>query len=554
MPVKAQKVRAQFPLKGFVESSSLSDQPPGSTPRVENVTAFDSRTGRNRGASRSGLSKFCPESISGTSPIQDINSVVGYKNANDEFILLEDASGGILLEDGSGDLIGLEGDYDTHVGDRNITLVVVAGGNVKLAGRAGTDTVLNGTGALSSVKNVIFSTPFQQDIYYTDGTNYKIYQSSSNSMIAWTPTPVTGGALPFDGTGDNNKAELICTWGGRIVLAGVRTTPRIWFMSAVEDPLNWEYSPDVITSQIAVAGTSNLSFVPADIITALVPINDDILLFGCDHSLWVMRGNPADGGRLDLRSDICGMAYGRAFCRSPEGFLYFVGGRGGIYKMDPDGGIPQRLTANTIDERLADIVMDMHQFILAWDDRHVGVRVFVTKKPVDGVVQNSDAHFFWDVRNEAWWIVRFRKKEHNPLCCYLMDGPDPQDRAILLGCQDGYLRNFDVDAVTDDGQPIESEVWFGPYSDLTLLEMTAVLSSDSGNVNWSIHTAAEFDTALDDPPTATGTWRAGSNSSEWPRRYISSGYVKLASNEPWSLERLDLLITPASEQQQRAMR
>jgi hypothetical protein len=205
------------------------------------------------------------------------------------------------------------------------------------------------------------------------------------------------------------------------------------------------------------------------------------------------------------------------------------------------------LTASSIDERLADIHLTDNQVSLVWDDRNIGVRVIITPRPVLGVVQESVDQYFWDVRNEAWFMFRHYNKYHNSLAVHLFDGPDPDDRAVLIGTQEGWILKFDPDSRNDDGSPIESHVFLGPLESMTVSEIQATLAASSGNVDWTIHDADELEASLESEPSAFGKFYSGRNASQWPKSHIDTGFLKLASVEAWSLESLDLMVEADSE-------
>lgn len=522
-----------FPVKGLNEAYSLDDQPKGgfnqqtgvfgggTTPRALNVYSYDPRSGRRRGASRCGTSKYCSVAVNGTRSIQDVMHVVG----------VQEGSVTRTLEDGT--LRTLEnGTFRTlqatsiNTGQRIVSVLAVSGGSVYLITPTSADLAYNGGGALLADSYTIFSQPYQLDIYYCDGTNYRVYDVASLGVTTWASAGAT--PIPPNGT-------LICQFNGRIVLAGFKNDPQNYAMSAVDDARDWEFAPDTLSDTMAVAGNNTQGAgLVGDIITALMPWRDDVMFFGCANSIYRMSGDPAAGGRIDLVSTITGVVWGRGFCLSPEGVMYFVGSRGGIYKLDPSGGgVPQRITALVVDERFATLNMDDNLFRLEWDDRAIGVRIFIT--PKDG---SGTTHYFYDLRNDAWWPETYATAAHNPMTIHLLDGYASGDRVMLLGCQDSYIRMVDVDATTDDGDPIESEVWLGPINNQTLMEMQATFSNDTGNVNWSIHTASELETALEANSVGTGRFAAGRNRSQWPRRHINAGYLRLASSEPWALEKL----------------
>lgn len=528
------QINLQFPLKGLDESRAFAAQMGGeggyTTALCDNVCGYDPKTGRNRGSSRGGLGKWCSAQVNGALPIQDLAQVVGTVEPG---VLFQEDDFALLQE--NGDFIDLEASNSSSVGDRLVTVVGTAGGEPKVLTATAATAITSGPGALSTSQQVIFSTQFQEDLYFCDGTVYKIFDVSANAIVAWT---ATAGTLPVDS--NSNVATLIERWNNRLVLSGVAGDSRTLFFSAVGDALDYDYTPDVITTTMAVALAHD------DIVTAFIPYTDDVALIGGDHTIYRLSGDPADGGRRDLVSEQTGIAFGRAWCKSPEGTVYFMGSRGGIYRIDPGGGIPQRLTATTIDERLADVNMDTNMFRLVWDDRHLCVRIFIT--PKDG---SATTNYVWDVRNQAWWPLTFGNDDHNPICVLLLSGYSADDRTVLLGCQDGYVRMFDPDASTDDGSGIESFVFLGPFTNMTFQEFQATLGATSGNLTWSIHEAETLEEALTSQASATGQWRSGRNRSQWPRRYLRRGYIKLASTESWALEQAMALVEQGSVQRGR---
>lgn len=71
-----------FPIKGVFVSGPISQQPPGTTTDAQNVRAFDPRTDRNRGASRAGLERFCPDQLAAKSVQEIFHAVQVYGNAS----------------------------------------------------------------------------------------------------------------------------------------------------------------------------------------------------------------------------------------------------------------------------------------------------------------------------------------------------------------------------------------------------------------------------------------------------------------------------------------
>lgn len=507
-----------FPLAGVDLSSGFGKQPrrpvgsgeyARTTPLGQNVRAFEPSSKRARGGQRAGLARYVAARASGSNFIQGLASLVGAGYT---------APGGGVQSSQSG---------------RVVTLVAVAGGNVVVAdaGASSWTAVTNGTAALNS-SGVVMSAVNNQKLYFADGTNWKYYDPALNSVLPWT---ASAGALPVDSAG--NKPRLIATWRGRTVLSGLLKDGQNWFMSAVGDPTNFDYSPLSQTPTQAVAGNnSNLGLI-GDMITALVPYTDDVMICGGDHTIWQFTGDPMDGGQIDLVSDAIGFAWGEAWCKDPYGNIYFVSNRTGIYTMRP-GQAPQRVSQQ-IEQLLHDINTGTHTIRLIWDDRFQGLHVFVTSTagPAD------DTHFFWEARTGAWWTDTFANPNHNPLCCCTFDGNLPGDRVPLIGSWDGFIRFLDPAATKDDGWDIESAVVIGPLNtkdmdELLLKDLQAVLGETSGDVDFAVYVGNTAEIALESDPVLEGTWTAGRNLSNLVRRSGHACYVKLTASAPWAMENI----------------
>lgn len=623
----ARKIELQFPFKGLDEAQAFVRQRGGqqgthTTAKCDNVIAFDPKTGRSRGSSRPGITKYCPDRISSLAGQCLIHSV---GNINDGIRMTTAGS-----DPPSATRVTLAGvprvlgaNTAGIVGARVTTLVGVCGGTVAKITQEGVQTVDLGTRALSISRPVIAAQSFFQDLYFCDGASYKYYDISANIMVPWNARDETGGTMPslaandqiitnvtngtpnvvtvaahglaeddqviisgvlgqasvngtwtienvtadtfelLGSTGGNpytsggvcakingTKCTLMAVWGGRIVMSGLATDPHNIFMSAVGDPFDWNYAPDIQTIQQAVAGNITAGYGKnPDIVTALIPYTDDIMLIGGTHSIRKFLGNPAEGGINVSVTDITGVAYGSAWCQSPEGIIYFFGSRGGVYRMNPENGIPQRMTSTTIDERLADVDLDANIVTLTWDDRAIAVRVYIS--PIDG---SATTHYVWDVRNEAWWPFSYVESLYNPMAIHLLAGNTPTERLILEYGQDGYIRMVDVEAQADDGFPIGSYVYIGPFSGLMLNELYATLSEDSTNVKWSICSASSVERALDAAPRKSGKFRAGRNPCHWPRTYIENGYIRLEASGSWAMESINATIEQVSDTMNRVMR
>lgn len=506
-----------FPYRGTDRSQGYERPPRETTYEGVNVRSFDPTTDRRRGGTRSGVSRFVTGKVNGTNHIQ-------------ELAIVQDVSGAAYP--GSGGVIPGGGtNANKSQMNRSVTLLAVSGGTPKVAYNGAWQAVsVDGAATLSSTVKVIRSAFNGNALFFVDANNWTYYQPSDNKIYTWTPS---AGSLPVDVS--SNKPRLICTWRGRTVLSGLPKDANNWFMSAVNNALDWDYAPTSESPTQAVAGNNAPAGKSPDIVTALIPYSDDVLIFGGDHSIWQMSGDPADGGRIDLVSDAIGIAWGNAWAKDGDGKLYFLSNKLGVYTMTP-GGKPVRMSQQ-VERLLQDNNLDECIVRLLWDEGEQGLHIYVT--PFDAV--GAATHFFWEKRSGAWWVDRFADNNQNPLCCVAFDGNSPEDRVSVIGSWDGYVRGYDTSATDDDGSAIESSVWLGPiltrnFDDVMLKDLQAVMGAASGEVTWEIYAGQSSEDALASAPVVEGTWSAGRNLVNLVRRSGHAIYIKLSSSVPWQME------------------
>lgn len=495
-----------FPFGGLNEYMGFENQDRTTSFDLKNVRATDPSTGRNRGGQRPGLAKY-NTSRTANGFVQDIGHVAVSKLSTAQ----------------------------TEVAARTLYNYAVTNGTVAKFDNATTfTTATGGSSALDATIPVVFSTELFGVVYFADGTNHKKWTASTNTVATWS---ASAGSLPSNG---GNTARLCCTWRGRIVLSGISTDAHNWFMSAVGDADDWDYSPATEVVTQAVAGNNTEAGYSPDVINGLLPYNDDILIMFGDHTIHQLTGDPAEGGRIDLITDQVGGAWGRAFCRDPQGAIYFFGSRGGVYRMVP-GSQPESITLGAIEERLADVDLSDHLIRMEWSDREKGLYLFIT--PLDG---SATENYFYDARNQGWFKDVFATATQNPTSVHTLDGDVEGDRFLVIGGQDGYIRSIDVDADDDDGVAIDSYAYLGPIQfqsrpKLMLEEIHCTLGTGSADVTLTVHNGQSAEVAKAAAADFTVTVSADRNKVIRDRSSGHSFYVKLANStldEEWALERL----------------
>lgn len=322
---------------------------------------------------------------------------------------------------------------------RTLTTMAVSGGDIVKFTTSGTVSVTGGTAALDSAAYVQSTTLFK-NVYWTDGRQYKEYHPVTNEVVTYKCT--SAGQMP-------NRCALIETWRGRIVLARSADEPHNWFLSKKDEPNNWDFFPAVPGETDAVAGNNSPAGLCPDIINSVVPYSEDILVFGGDHSIWALVGDPAAGGRLELVSDVAGMSFGRPWCKDPNGVLYFFGSQGGIFKWVP-GARPERVSVNKIERQLQEVNLSTHYIRLVYNYKDEGIHILQCPFGAGGT---TVSHWFLELQTGAFSKDKFGTSTWTnvqPTAAMVVDGDEFDDRSVVFGCEDGYVRKWDKAAKSDD--------------------------------------------------------------------------------------------------------
>ena len=421
--------------------------------------------------------------------------------------------------------------------------LVVSGGSIyEMFSGSFANLIPGGTGALSTVTFGVQSQLAFRNVYYVDGVNY-VYVKGSVPPVA-IPWVAAEGTLPTDV--DGNKARLISLYRGRIMLAGFEKDGQNWYASATDAPLDWDVSPNHLTATRAVSGNNEprVGLCP-NTIMGMVPFTDDLMLFGGDHALWTLRGDPAEGGRFDMLSDQTGMAWGRAWCSDHMGNVYFWGTTG-IYRVTKSLETTN-LTLDRLDDTVNGVNHEEVSIKMAWDIVKKGVHVFVTYLEDN----THSTHYFWSSRPQelggGWWKVQY-PKQHGPTAVAVYDADDPDDRTVLIGGFDSYIRKLDQSATNDDGKKIYSYVNYpviragGNYEDTMITSINTILSDATDSLQWQLLAGDNVQSAIDATPIETGLWVGGGRMMPIGRRIRDNAVIlrlrNTTTNHMWSIEEI----------------
>lgn len=610
-----QDVPLPFPLRGVDKSLSHVAGDPDTTVYARNVFPKDVTDSRIRGGSRKGLIKRFATLLRGTpqfllevskitssfdEPYQfllvgttasiyvssatrsTVNGTVQYNEVLNEINGAITDQNGATITDHNNELIEtisfvLSGEGNAYAGN-----VTVHQGAVIFAQPA--ETVFNNTGVLTNgtltSNNVtdftlIGADKSQHVVNITVGQSgtllgsYKISSITSGSIVFTTNSTGTNGAVSFSvvnapktldvenrsidvvtptaGTFPSGAASIITTYRDRLVWA----VDRVWYMSRVGDPGDYNYSADVADNGRPVAGTNSDAGLPGDPITAMAAVGYDFLLMFSEQSTWVLRGDPAFGGQLFNLSRKVGCVSPEAWCYGPDGEIYFLS-KDGIYVVSPDmSSPPVSLSDGRMPTELKQRDTENYDTALAYDMTENAVVIFVT--PRDGVTAGS--HWWFDTTTASFWEFQFADAQKQPVAALSYAGAPTRQRGTTVLCPDGYVR--ELAGTTDDGDVITSRILIGPLlmsqtmgGDGVLTQLHTELGKDSGSATVEIYAGDDAEDLLDKAiagtsPHFTRTISAGRSNTIRPRLRGAYAVLVLHSTEAWSSEALMATVAQA---------
>ena len=380
----------------------------------------------------------------------------------------------------------------------------------------------------------------------TDPKNNKVYKVTADDAADGLTVQETINSDPGANYGSirlsNVGCRYITLYRGRIVMWGLHTDPHNWFMSASGDPLDWDYSPAAISAIQAIAGNNTDAGKIGDVLNCCAPYSDDLMIMGGDHTLWVMRGDPADRGRIDNISYQTGIVGPKAFAWDDENMLYFIGA-GQLWRMNAASMQPESISRNRLDVILGSINYATNEIKLAWDRDNQGLHIFAV--PID---QPSTApiHIYWDRRSDSFWRDQF-PVTMGPTTAFSFDADDPDDRALLLGGWDSYIRYVDASVKNDDGTAINSYTYLSPLNpgqsiwNARISRIIAILDSGSDDVTLTAYAEDSVQAAVDSSTIRFATTLVGGRNTFIPRITGNTILFKLSdatAGKAWAMERM----------------
>ena len=385
MPQK-QITRMPFPVGGRVDRYAYQSQPPYTTVSALNV--WPDAMGRERGGSRPGFTRAYTQNLGASIvAVGTINYVPdGSSNIISRLVAIE-TGGAIYGDNGVG---------STTIGN---LIVQAALTTTDYLGMSERNQKLYIAG--HSVSQSLSETTYKLSVY---------------DPVAGTCVPVvaTDGTIP-------RGCRCICTWRDRIVLAGGTTTPYGVFMSRQGDETDWDYSEEDAGAAVDL-GVANAGQI-GDTVTSLTPHADNCLIIGCPSQLWLLQGDPRDGGQLANLSMAVGVVGPAAWCTTPDGMFVFLSHDGlyGVPAGCSSSGNPvsisrERLPLELLNLDTRDATGAKH-VSLAYDTRHRGIYIFISDRS-SANTDDGNSHWFFDWEAKSFWPIQFQEARMDPWCCH----------------------------------------------------------------------------------------------------------------------------------------
>lgn len=428
---------------------------------------------------------------------------------------------------------------------RRHDLVVVGAGDIKRISNGVLETATDGAGAL-------LSSPYVQavqlfgEVFITDGEKIVVLNPRTNTVLPYKP--LDGGEVP-------ERIRILTAWRGRLIFARSSDYPYEITASELGNPygLNiYPAAPSVTQAfRVTAAGVGRAP----DIINSFIPLTDDLALLGGDHSLHVITGDPAAGGSVDVISDQVGAAFGNAWTKGPQGECYIFTSRGGVIVVPPGGNGFQRLSLQRIERTLQDIDLTLFKMRLVWDYRREGL--IVCPVPWERLGEKHRS-WFWEQKTGAWWEDEWDTTSLQPSALTIFDGDNPDDRRVIMGCEDGYIRYIDEASASDDGTRIRSKALIGPLvppgssSEFRFMRPQVTLASDQSGADYEFLSSS----TADQPGEwwARGPLTPGRGEFIAARTRGSAVWLRILNertNERWSLEDATVEVTAAGRMRAR---
>lgn len=231
------------------------------------------------------------------------------------------------------------------------------------------------------------------------------------------------------------------------------------------DPFDVNFAPKGDEAVPLAAFHSRLSETTGnfpDNATGLFAKENDILVAGAMRSIWVLRGDPMQGGQFDMIVKGVGIAYGRAACFTPDGVMFFISDQGELRRLMPEALASKALStpplvSGDIAVRLSsaiDFAVCRTELHYEPQNRRLHIRLFKNSAADTSLLK----HFTYELDTGAFSERPFGTNAVQPASTLIVSGTADAKRTVWEGGHDGHVRFMDPTANSDDGVVIAQSV------------------------------------------------------------------------------------------------
>lgn len=323
------------------------------------------------------------------------------------------------------------------------------GSELHLINDDGTHSLIDANAFDANAKMVSWAFAFGK-VFITDGTTVpKLWDPATGAYGFWRVR--AGGQIP-------KRPLFVVPFRNRVFAGPLAEEPNVIVATAAGDPYSFNIIPKGDSNVLLAAWHSQLSETTANFpenITCLVAKENDVLVAGAERSIWVLRGDPMQGGQWDMVVKGVGMAFGRPACFTPEGVLYFVSDQGELRRLMPEAlasralQTPPLVSGDIANRLSAGLDFSKVRVELHYDPRDQRLHIALFK--LDATDTDLLTHYTYEVPNKAFSDRTYGTDAVQPASMLVISALDDSRRVILMGGHDGYVRFMDPDADSDDG-------------------------------------------------------------------------------------------------------
>jgi hypothetical protein len=503
MPRTVEYFQIHPPLGGLNRRFSYQNQAPFTTPGALNVLPFDPLAGRNRMATRPGIT----------------------------------ATGATI----STPYNWCEATYVNSGTKRAVAITTSTGTHISTDGATFTEFITTNPGT-----DFASCAVYQQTLYQAAGGA----ETRSLTLTGSAGAGSTLTSIDTAGTAPTN-CGIVQTCMSRLWLAGDTSNPHKIYSPRQGTPTDWDYAPAQADQGMAwqSGGSNQQIFEP---ITSLIDHGTNCLIVGCQDSMYVVSGNPTAGGQVYQTGAMVGPLMQSAWCKDMRNNTWMLT-RAGLCMIPsgcPDRNFtPTMVSAESLPHDLLAIRPEAGDHVsVACDIRWQGLHVYVD------YASGTDAAYFYDFRAGGFWPMSFATGTMR-LGAVLKGASTSTKSSLLMLKDDGTVYQFD----SGSSESVDSYLLYGPIPlapeghEGRLADIMAVLSDNSGSVAPTIYTGdSEQETVIaaiagSAPSVTLGNWTRDTSplrQSQYWQQPMSSGQcfvlrVDDVSSADWGIEKIE---------------